>query len=279
MEGTPMGSHSSHRVPLTPEKYIRLPYGHDPQQFGDLYLPNTPGLHPVVILIHGGFWRAPYNLSLMSGLAEDLVKHNLATWNIEYRRIGDPGGGWPGTLQDVGQAADYLTTIAHIYGLDLHKILAVGHSAGGHLALWLAGRPRLTAKRASSANSSSPLRLTAVVSQAGAIDLHTVWRLNLGSGAAAELLGGGPDEVPGRYAIADPAALLPLQIPQVLIHGTQDDRVPLKVSQVYQQKALVTGDTVHLIELPGADHFVLIEAASAAWTTTVGEIRRLLHLV
>jgi acetyl esterase/lipase len=279
MEDMQMGSYSSHQASLTPGKNIRLTYGYDPQQFGDLYIPDTPGPHPVVILIHGGFWRAPYNLSLMSNLAEDLVRHNLAVWNIEYRRIGDPGGGWPGTLQDVARAADYLATIAPIYNLDLHKILAVGHSAGGHLALWLAGRARLTAKYSSSANSSSPLRLTAAVSQAGAIDLHTAWRLNLGNGAVAELLGGGPDDVPGRYAIANPAALLPLQIPQVLIHGTQDDRVPLRVSQVYQQKALATGDTVHLIELPGADHFALIEAASAAWVTTLGEIRRLLHLV
>jgi acetyl esterase/lipase len=273
-----MSSYSSYETPLTPEKNIRLAYGHDPQQFGDLYVPSTQGPHPVVILIHGGFWRAPYNLSLMSGLAENLVSHNLAVWNIEYRRIGDPGGSWPGTLQDVARAADYLITIAPIYDLNLHKTLAVGHSAGGHLAFWLAGRTKLATERSLTARTSASLQLAAVVSQAGTLDLQTVWQLNLGSGAAAELLGGGPAEVPERYAAADPAALLPLQIPQVLIHGTKDDRVPLIISQVYQQKAIAAGDTVRLIKIPAANHFVLIEATSAAWATTVGEIRRLLHL-
>lgn len=273
-----MSSYSSYETPLTPEKNIRLAYGHDPQQFGDLYLPNTPGPHPIVILIHGGFWHAPYNLSLMSGLAENLVTHNLAVWNIEYRSVGNPGGGWPCTLQDVARAADYLITIAPIYNLDLRKALAVGHSAGGHLAFWLAGRNKLATERTPPAKTSASLQLAAVVSQAGAIDLQTVWQLNLGGGAIAELLGGGPAEVPERYAVADPAALLPLQIPQVLIHGTEDDRVPLIVSQVYQQKAIAAGDTVRLLKLAGANHFVLIEATSAAWTTTVREIRRLLHL-
>ncbi len=273
-----MSSYSSYEAPLIPEKSIRLAYGHDPQQFGDLYVPSTPGPHPVVILIHGGFWRAPYNLSLMSNLAEDLVSHNLAVWNIEYRRIGDPGGGWPGTLQDVAHAADYLITIAPIYDLNLHKTLAVGHSAGGHLAFWLAGRTRVATERSFTAKTSTSLQLAAVVSQAGVLDLQTAWQLNLGSGAVAELLGGGPAEVPERYAIADPAALLPLQVPQILIHGTKDDRVPLIISQVYQQKATDAGNAVRLIKIPGADHFVLIEANSAVWATTVGEIRRLLHL-
>lgn len=275
MEGKlPMGSRS-HQFSGT--KSIRLAYGDDPQQFGDLSLPGTPGPHPVILLIHGGFWRAPYNLSLMSGLAENLVRYGLATWNIEYRRVGDAGGGWPGTLQDVAMAADYLSTIAPTYNLDLQRVVAVGHSAGGQLALWLAGRKGLAEHNPLTSNSP-PLPLAAIVSQAGAIDLATVWQLGLGNGAAAELLGGGPDEVPERYAAADPASLLPLHIPQVLIHGTQDDRVPLTVSQVYQQKAVTAGDMVQLIELPGADHFVLIDATSNAWTITVRAIRRLLNL-
>src|SRR5581483_5408559 len=132
MEGRLLMSNRSHQFSDT--QNIRLTYGDDPQQFGDLSLPSTSGPHPIILLIHGGFWRAPYNLSLMSSLAEDLVRYGLATWNIEYRRVGDPGGGWPGTLQDVALAADHLITIAPTYNLDLQRIVAVGHSAGGQLA-------------------------------------------------------------------------------------------------------------------------------------------------
>ena len=253
----------------------KLPYGAGPQQFGELYVPSNPGPHPVVILIHGGFWRAPYGLTLMTGLAEDLAQRGIAAWNIEYRRVGDPGGGWPGTLLDVAHAADYLRTLANRYPLDLQRIVATGHSAGGHLALWLAARPRIP-QNSSLAQATPPLKLTGVVSQAGAMDLEHVWRLNLGGGAAAELLGGSPNTVPERYIAASPAEHLPLGVPQALIHGTVDDRVPLVVSQDYARKARVAGDMITLIELPGADHFVLIDPTSAAWNSTVEATKKLL---
>src|SRR5947209_14342486 len=146
---------------------IQLHYGSEPLQFGELYVPNGPGPHPVMILIHGGFWRARYGLSLMTGLAKDLAKRGIAAWNIEYRRIGDIGGGWPGTLQDVALAADYLRTIGPTYLIDSQRVVAVGHSAGGHLALWLAARPRI-AQDSPIAVGNTPLSLMGVISFGGA---------------------------------------------------------------------------------------------------------------
>ncbi len=254
---------------------LRFAYGADPQQFGELYVPNGPGPHPVVLLIHGGFWRAPYDLTLMQGLAEDLAHNGIAAWNIEYRRVGDTGGGWPGTFQDVARAADYLRTLALPYALDLARVISVGHSAGGHLALWLAARPRLPRNSKLTVNSM-PLPLSGVVSLAGASDLKHTWELNLGHGAAAELLRGSPASVPDRYMFASPAALLPLGLPQVLIHGDRDDRVPLVVSQEYVHKAAQHGDYTTLVALPRVDHFALIDPSSLAWAITMTHIQKLL---
>ncbi len=254
---------------------IRRAYGPASPQFGDLYLPATPGPYPVVVLIHGGFWRAAYGLTLMSGLAENLVRSGIAVWNIEYRRLGDTGGGWPGTLHDAARAVDVLTAFAPIYNLDLRRIVSIGHSAGGHLAFWLAARRHIP-PHSPIAHTGSPLTFTAVVSLAGVLDLEHAWYLGLGRRAVAELLGGGPEEMPDRYAAASPSALLPLGLPQLLLHGTEDDRVPLIISQEYARKASTAGDPVKLIELPATDHFVLIDPNSAAWRLCLKELEHLL---
>jgi len=253
---------------------LRLAYGDEPCQYGDFYVPEDGKRHPVVILIHGGFWRAAYELSLMTKLAEDLVIRGIAVWNIEYRRVGNSGGGWPGTLLDVARANDYLRTIADDHDLDLARVVAVGHSAGGHLALWLGARNKLTTG-SEPTNNDIRLSLCGVVSLAGAMDLEHVWQLGLGNDAVVELLDGSPEEVPERYAMASPLEHLPLGIEQVLLHGTEDDRVPLIVSQEYADKARRSGDTVKLIKLVGGDHFVVIDPASTAWNRTVEEIKRL----
>lgn len=262
-----------------PGKPLRLIYGSEREelQFGDLHLPGSPGPYPIAILIHGGFWRTRYRFDLMTTLADNLATRGIAAWNIEYRRVGDADGGWPATLLDIAQATDYLRKLAPTYNLDLKRVLTIGHSAGGHLAFWLAGRPHIP-KDSPLASTDTPLPLAGAISLAGVVDLNLAWQLNLGNGAVAELLGGSPEEVPERYEAASPAALVPLGTPQVLIHGTEDDSVPLQMSQVYAATAGVAGDKVTLIELQGADHFTLIDANSAAWARTVEELQKLLVL-
>ncbi len=261
---------------------IRVPYGPGPLHFGDLRLPpaRVSGPHTVVILIHGGFWRARFGLDLMDGLGDDLAARGIASWNVEYRRVGDPGGGWPGTLADVARAADHLPALARSHNLDLARVVTLGHSAGGHLALWLAARSRLPADAAGLfARRGDPRPVAGAVSLAGVADLMVGWRRGLGAGAVAEFLGGAPDEVLERYAAADPARLLPLGVPQVLVHGTEDDRVPIDLSREYVAAARAAGDGARLRELPGADHFVMIDPATAAWAAIVEELTALLARV
>jgi acetyl esterase/lipase len=255
----------------------KLSYGTDTLQYGKLYLPKGTGNYPVAILIHGGFWRNPFDLTLMRPLAHDLVKRGIAIWNIEYRRIGDPGGGWPGTLLDVAQAADYVSTIASTYRLDPQRIIAIGHSAGGHLACWLAARQRLP-EGSPLKRINAPLALRGAISLAGVVDLVQSERLHLGKHAARELLGGKPEQLPERYQEASPAALLPLGIPQILVHGTSDDRVPLLVSQDYTQKARAAGDQVTLIEVPDTTHLDVIDPTSSAWQQTLVAMQQIMHI-
>jgi len=276
----PSNMHVSHKI-------LRLSYGPMASQFGELYLPRVLRSDLTVILIHGGFWRSHYGLDLMTDLARDLAMRGIAVWNIEYRRLGEAGGGWPATLLDVARAADYLRVLAPIHDLKLQRVVSMGHSAGGHLALWLAARhcigrasilhpayPTATGSRvADSQDNSSPLKLAGAISLAGAVDLELCWQLKLSSGVVATLLGGSPTQVPERYAAASPAALLPLGIPQVLIHGALDDIVPLQVSQAYTQRAIAAGDRVTLIQQADAGHFTLIDPCSLAWTSIVQALR------
>lgn len=267
----------------TSNKAIRLAYGPETLQFGDLYLPAGSGPHPTIILIHGGYWRARFGLDLMTGLAEDLTARGFAAWNIEYRRVGNPGGGWPGTFLDVARATDYLHIIESTYDLDLERVVPVGHSAGGHLAFWLAARPRISAGDPLAGTSinggqahNGPLIPRGAISLAGVVDLMLAWQLHLSNDAVVDLLGGTPSEVPERYTSASPAALLPLGIPQVLIHGTEDTNVPLEVSQAYAAAAKTANDQVTLIVLPGIDHFDVINARSVAWAKTIEALQALL---
>jgi len=243
----------------------RLSYGDHPDQCGDLWLPPGDGPHPVALLIHGGFWRARYDRGYLGHLGAALREHGVAAWNIEYRRVGQPGGGWTGTFEDIAAAAAYLRVLTERYSLDLQRVVAVGHSAGGHLALWLAAR---AGRRPDDVNwAAPPLPLSRVIALAGIGDLRQAWDLGLSNHAVGELLGGSPLAVPQRYASASPADLLPLCTAQTLIHGDADDDVPLALSQRYAALARQAGDDVDLIVLPGLGHFELVDPISAAWPT------------
>ncbi len=257
-----------------PEADLRLPYGANPLQFGDLRLPAGPGPHPVVVVVHGGYWRAAYDLTHVGHMAAALTALGMATWTVEYRRLGNDGGGWPGTFHDVAAATDSLHALAQGRHLDLTRVVALGHSAGGHLALWLAARHRIPP--ADALSSPQPLALRGVVALAPVADLMQAWDLRLSDGVVRELMGGTPQEHPARYATASPAALLPLGLPQILIHGVGDRHVPYIVSQHYRRAALARGDDVTLVTPPRADHFALIDPRSQDWPTVSAAVARLL---
>jgi len=201
---------------------------------------------PAVVFVHGGFWRAAWDRTHAGPLAADLAARGYRVATVEFRRVGQDGGGWTGTFDDVSAAVDVA-----VDGFGGPAVL-VGHSAGGHLALWYAAR--------------APERVRGVVALAPVADLGLAHGLGLGDGAVAALLGGGPAEVPDRYAAADPVRLGVLPVPAVLVHGTADDRVPVEVSRAY---AAMAGSHVQLWELPGVDHFALIDPLSAAWPTVL----------
>jgi acetyl esterase/lipase len=241
----------------------RLAYGTARHQFGELRLPAGVGPHPVAVVMHGGFWRARYDLEHISHLCATLTAAGVATWSLEYRRLGNRGGGWPGTFLDAAAGADHLRILAQSYPLNLERVVAVGHSAGGHLAAWLAGRRRIT--KDSPLFAADPLRLYGVAPLAGVLDLWRAWELRLSGGVVQQLMGGTPERLPARYAAGSPAALLPLGMRQVLLHGTADDSVPYDISRDYAAAARAAGDDVELMTLPGTGHYELIDPRSQEW--------------
>jgi acetyl esterase/lipase len=245
---------------MTEPSLIR--YGPDPSQEGDLYVPDGEGPHPVVVLIHGGFWRARWTRELMDPLARDLSSSGLAVWNIEYRRVGADGG-WPETFCDIAAAVDFLNPVAERYGLDVGRVVAIGHSAGGHLAGWLGVRARYGCEP--ELGGDPVVRPRAIVGLAPVLDLVEAESRGLGGHAAADFLGGTPETVPERYATASVAARLPLGIPQVVVHGAGDDTVPLKMSEAFVAAAIAAGDDARIIAPRHADHFSLIDPESRDW--------------
>jgi acetyl esterase/lipase len=219
---------------------------------------------PVVVLIHGGFWRAVYTKVLMNGLARAVKAEGWAAWNIEYRRVGvlGGGGGWPRTAEDVAAAVDHLEGIA---GVDLDRVVACGHSAGGQLAFWAAG-----------GREHAKVSLSAVVSLAGVLDLESADRLGLGGDAVSRFLGGHWEDRPTTYQQASPASLLPLGIPQLLVHGTADEVIPPSMSDEYEVRARENGDPVTQLRLDGVDHRELIDSSGPALAATLEAIRKFL---
>jgi acetyl esterase/lipase len=249
-----------------PAADVRIPYGPHPLQFGDLRLPAGDGPHAVAVIIHGGFWRARYDLEHIGHLCAALTSEGIATWNIEYRRLGDEGGGWPNTMLDSGAATDHLRAIAPEYNLDLNRVVTLGHSAGGHLASWVASRHRIPED--SDLYTPSPLPLLAAIPLAGVVDLHTAWEMRLSDNVVEDLMLGTPDEVPDRYASASPVELLPVGTKQILIHGTADPTVPSTLSEIYTARARDLGDDPTYIPLKNVGHFELIDPTSK-WYSVV----------
>ena len=252
---------------------IRLKYGGDALNFGDLWLPDTrnPGPHPVAIVVHGGFWFNAYTLDLMNQMSNAFAEAGIAAWNIEYRRIGDAGGAYPGTFLDNALAAEYVAVIASQYHLDLKRVITIGHSAGGHLALWLAARSKIP--EGDALYTAKPLALRAAISLAGVADLRRGWEMRLGGGAVEKLIGGSREEMIARFATASPAEMLPLGVKQILIHGTADDRVPYEMSVAYQTAAVARGDDVRLVTLDGAGHFEVIDPGSREFVRVMEAVR------
>jgi acetyl esterase/lipase len=240
-------------------------YGPHHAQMGDLWRPDEPtGELPVVVLLHGGFWRQVFTKRLMHRLARAVVAQGWVAYNVEYRRVGRFGtGGWPETFHDVSDAINALDQVG---GIDRGRIVTCGHSAGGHLALW-AGTARLTGAREQPA--TNPIRVGAAISLAGVVDLVEAARLNLGAGAVQALMGGDSDEFPERYAYGSPASSLPLGIPQFLLHGLTDSTVPASLSEAYVRRAQSLGDEAEFVPLPGASHLEIIDREGAAF----GEVK------
>ncbi len=232
-----------------------ISYGSHRAQTAELWRPEgVAGDLPVVVLIHGGFWRQVYTKHLMHRLARAVVAHGWVAYNIEYRRVGRFGsGGWPETFHDVAAAIDRLGTVADV---DLDRVVTCGHSAGGHLALW-AGTPRMTAALPSP--TVGTVRIAAAISLAGVADLVEGARLNLGAGAVQALMGGEPDRFPERYAWGSPAASLPLGVPQFLVHGLADSTVPASLSEHYVDLARSFGDPAEYVPLAGLGHMDMID--------------------
>ena len=258
---------------------LRVAYGDDPLQFGELWLPPGPGPHGTVVMIHGGCWRADLpGLELMDYACADLRAHGLAVWNIEYRRIGHDGGGFPGTFLDVGAAIDHLRELAPAHDLDLSHVVLSGHSAGGHLAVWALGRPQL--------NPASPLHVDAPLPARGAAPLAGIIDLAAyhdhgpdecgGPGVIDALVGLANRDAADVYGDTSPPRLLPLGAPQTVISGSLDHIVPSAFGAAYAAAAGAAGDTVQAIDFPDAGHFELIDPTSAAWPRIRSELIALL---
>lgn len=256
-----------------------LRYGEDPQQYGELRLPARDGPLPVVVLIHGGCFKSAYaTLSDLSPMADALKAAGIATWNIEYRRLGNPGGGWPGSYRDVAAGIDHLRTIAPRHRLDLNRVVIVGHSAGGHLTMWAAARGRLP--RDSAVASADPLRPAGAIDLAGPFDMReniANYHRECRDPVITQMLGGTPEDVPERYRQASAGALLPLGVRHALIWGEHETFMPLPLARAYVRRAQAAGDDAVLRVVPGAGHFEIASPHSSAWPVVLAEIRRLLE--
>ena len=252
-----------------PAPSATISYGESALQIVDLWLPEGAGPHPVALMVHGGCWQTEIaDRRIMNWIADDLRRRGIAVWNIDYRGVDRPGGGYPGTFQDAAAAADALRTHAAQYRLDTGRVVAIGHSAGGHLALWLAGRPRLPA--GSPLRTGNPVAIAEVISLGGLPDLEEAAR-EPGSGCGTEVIARISG---GRFAETSVPRLAPLGLPQVLINGRQDRIIPVAYAEGYARPMRAAGDDVRVRMLDATGHVELVAPETAAWAAAVAELRR-----
>ena len=263
------------KLPMPPADYTH-PYGQDANQIGELRLPVGSGPHPVIVLVHGGCWM-PRAARYLAAMGDELKKDGIASWNIGYRRIGERGGGWPGTYLDVGRAIDHLRDLAAPYKLDLNRVVVLGHSAGGHLAMWAGTRRRIDAT--SPLFIPRPLPIRGVINLAGTIDMTAnIARMEerCRGPVVTDLMGGPPSAVPDRYKQVSANATLPLGVAQVLIWGEHEDFVPQSLAEQYVSAATGAGDRARLLVVPAAGHFETASPFTPAWPVVREAIRSLL---
>lgn len=248
-----------------PPADLRVAYGSDPNQFIDLRRPQEERKkHPLLINIHGGFWRAKYNLEHAGHLCAAFTAQGFVTANVEYRRVGNQGGAWPGTFEDIRSAYKFLVQNTQKHNLDEKRVIVMGHSAGGQLALCLAAHEP-TVKY--------------VVSLAGVVDLEKAYQLHLSHDAVTEFLGGTPSQVPDHYREADPMQLPILQAHEWLVHGFADQEIPTDFSRHYvafKKNRAAAKENVHLLEIAGADHYDLIDPRSEPWKQILKTVTNLI---
>ena len=261
-----------------PAPNVTLHYGADPLQVVDVWVPPGVGPHPVALMVHGGCWQSGIaDRNIMNWIADDLRRRGIAVWNIDYRGVDRPGGGYPGTFQDAAAAADALRVHAADYHLDTSRVVAIGHSAGGHLALWLAGRPRLPA--GSPLRTADPLPVAEVISLGGLPDLEEAARSENGCGneVVVQLTGGVRAGRIDPFTDTSVPRLAPLGLPQVLINGLQDRIIPIAYAEGYARPMRAAGDDVRVRMLDRTGHVELVAPETAAWATAVEELQRALH--
>lgn len=263
-----------------PKADVRIPYGPDPLQFVDLWLPGGKAPHPVVLMVHGGCWQTDIaDASIMNYIADDLRTRGIAVWNIEYRGVDRAGGGYPGTFLDVAAAADALGKDGHRYHLSTGRVVALGHSAGGHFALWLAARGRIG--HASALYKARPLPIAAVIGIGSLPDLEAA-QVPPGDTCDAEpvrkLIGTATPERPDLYSDTSPAAMLPFATPQIFVNATRDRIAPPAFAEGYAAKAKAHGIEVRRVTVPDEGHVELIAPGTASWAAELSEIERALGL-